>query len=92
MTPNLGVGVLGLHQLEGSSVEHSVLGEYCDDSVVDVRSQGAVAGSQGLSETTRSRTDFDATDEHVVASHTDQPRLSMCRRAGEGVETVVELP
>ena len=59
--------------LAGSGLEHSVVGEYTDNSVVHVGSQGTVAWPQGLAEPTSSGTNLDAADEHIVASHTDQP-------------------
>ena len=55
-----------------------MLGEHTNDSVIHVGMKGTVAGPQRLSETTSSGTDFDAADEHVVASNPDQPRLAVC--------------
>jgi hypothetical protein len=69
-----------------------MIGEYIDHSVVHVGSQGAVARPKRLSEMASPWTDFNAADEHVVASDADQPGVSMRRCACEGVETVVELP
>ena len=69
-----------------------MIGEHIDHSVVHVGTQGTVSRPKRLSEMTSPWTDFDAADEHVVASDADQPRVSVGRRASEGVETVVELP
>jgi hypothetical protein len=50
-----------------------MMGEYIDHSVVHAGSQGAVARPKRLSEMASPWTDFDAADEHVVASDADQP-------------------
>lgn len=75
----------------GTAADHLMIGEYIDDAVIYIGTQGAVARPERLSEMTGAWTDFDAADEHVVASDADQPRVSVGRRASEGVETVVEL-
>jgi hypothetical protein len=56
-----------------TGAKHSMLGQCTDHSVVHVRGEGTIAWPQRLSETTSSGTDFDAADEHVVASDADQP-------------------
>ena len=69
-----------------------MIGEYTENSVVHIRSERTVTWPERLAKTTSSWTDLDATDEHVVALDTDQPRFPVCRGARERVETVVELP